>query len=416
MTSRERVLAAINHQEPDRVPIDLGGMRSTGIMAIAYNRLKERLEMGGDTAHVYDVVQQLAQPEEAVLQFAQADVVDLGRAFWTEPEDWQDWPLPDGSGAKLPATAKLRCEPEGQYLDAEDGTVLGAMPTGALYLSQRYWPLADWDGSGDLANLPNLLKNVTWAALPTPPSHLPMTPEHVAEVRRRGQVLRDSTDYAIMAAFGGNLLEWGQFLCGSENFLCDLAANPAKVEKLLDRLVELHLANLEPFAKAVNGIVDLVQMGDDLGGQAGPQLSPAMYRRFFKERHRVLYDAVKEKTGAHLFLHSCGSVAALLPDLVDIGVEVLNPVQTNAAGMEPAFLKREFGQHLTFWGGGCDTRHVLPNGDAREIADHVKERVDTFAPGGGFVFTQVHNIMANVPPDNIVSMYEAIGRYGRQSG
>lgn len=411
MTSRERVLCALQHEEPDKIPLDLGAMRSTGIMAIAYHRVKQYLGMSGGETLVYDVVQQLAQPEGEILDYVQADVVDLGRAFLTAPEDWKDFTLPDGSPAKIPAWIDLRERDGGWAFVAEDGTLLGQMPPGVTYLSQCYWPLADLPANLTRAQLEEAMQKVIWAALPTPPWHQPLTAEHLADIRARAKHLYETTDYAIMVAFGGNLLEWGQFLCGIENFLCALVASPQRVERLLDLLVELHLENLEKFLPAVDGYVQIIQMGDDLGTQTGAQISPPTYRRFFKPRHREIYQYVKEHSRLHLFLHSCGSIEELLPDLIDIGVEIINPVQTSAARMSPEHLKREYGRDIVFWGGGCDTQRVLPRGTPEEIEAQVRERMQIFGPRGGFVFTQVHNILANVPPENIVALWEAAKKY-----
>jgi uroporphyrinogen decarboxylase len=152
-------------------------------------------------------------------------------------------------------------------------------------------------------------------------------------------------------------------------------------------------------------------MGDDLGTQQALEISPKIYREVFKPRQRLIFEAVKKRSNLHLFLHSCGSIVDILPDLIEIGVEIINPVQTSARGMDPDRLKREFGKDLTFWGGGCDTQRVLPLASPKEIEEHVKERIDIFAPGGGFVFTQVHNIMPHVPPQNIVAMVDAVKKY-----
>jgi uroporphyrinogen decarboxylase len=423
MTKRERVVAAIGHREPDKVPIDLGAMRSTGIAAVAYNNLKKYLGITGGHTLVYDVVQQLAQPELLILDFVETDVVDLGRAFLTAEADWKDFILPDGSKAQIPATADFVPDGAGGWLArSKDGAVIGAMPAGAYYLSQTEFPLHDWDGRdlSALDLLPELMDRVTWAAFPTAPWHKPLTKEHLSEIRSHARNLFETTDFAVMAAFGGNLLEWGQYLCRNDQFLADLIENPRKVEALLDKLTEMHLENLEKFLDAIEGYVQIIQMGDDLGTQLAPQISPQMYRRFFKPRHKLIYERVRRRSGIHLFLHSCGAIADLLPDLIEIGVEIINPVQTSARGMEPERLKREFGNDLTFWGGGCDTQRVLPLGTVEEISDHVRRRIEVLAPGGGFVFTQVHNIMPHVPPQNIVAMVEAAKiyrcRYAPQRG
>jgi len=419
MTRRERVLSAISHREPDKVPIDLGGMRSTGITAVAYGNLKRYLGIAAGSTDVYDVVQQLAQPEDPILDFFDADVIDLGRAFLTADEDWKDFTLPDGSAAKIPAYANFEPDGEGGWVvRSADGMIIGSMPKTAYYLSQTHFPLLEWDGQdlSILDKLPGLMARVTWAALPTAPWHKPLSREHLADIRSRAKRLSETTDFAIMAGFGGNLLEWGQFLCRNDQFLVDLIENPRKAEALLDRLTEIHLGNLEKFLDAVEGFVQIIQMGDDLGTQLASQISPQMYRRFFKPRHKLLYERVRKRAGIHLFLHSCGAIAGLIPDLIEAGVEIINPVQTSARGMEPDKLKREFGKDLTFWGGGCDTQKVLPDGTEREINEHVRRRLEILAPGGGFVFTQVHNIMPNVPPQNIVAMIEAAKTYRRHYG
>ncbi len=409
MTRRERVLAAVAHKEPDRVPVDLGAMRSTGISAIAYGRLKNLLGFRHGRTRVYDVVQQLALPEPEILDFAGADVIDLGRAWLTADADWKDWTLPDGSPAELPATAGFEPRDGGWVVRSADGTIIGEMPAGTFYLSQKYFPLAEWNGeAAELDKLPKLMEKVTWSALPTAPFHAPLTPGHLADIRRRARALRDATDYAVMAGFGGNLLEWGEYLCGFGPFLEMLVEDRRRAEALLDRLLETHLANLDKFLEAVDGCVDIIQMGDDLGTQLATVVSPRLYREVFKPREKILFDRVRRRKGMHLFLHSCGAVADILPDLIEIGVEILNPVQTSARGMAPAELKRRFGRDLTFWGGGCDTQRILPEGSPGDVARHVRERLEILAPGGGFVFCQIHNILPNVPPRNIRAMYDAV--------
>jgi uroporphyrinogen decarboxylase len=410
LTRRERVLAAIDHREPDHVPVDLGAMRSTGITAAAYGKLKLHLGIESGHINVYDAVQQLAQPEPAILDYWDADVVDLGRIFLTEDADWKPFALPDGQPARIPAFMPIEPDGDGGYrARGTDGSLIGAMPRGAYYLSQTKHPLRDWDGN-DLSlldRLPELMGQVTWATLSCAPYHEPLTPAHLAEIRRRAGILRATTDYAVMIAFGGNLLEWGQYLCSMDQFLVDLIESPAKAEALLDKLTEMHLANLDKILPAVDGLVDIIQMGDDFGTQNALQISPRLYRRVFKPRQKILYDKIRKESGLRLFLHSCGSIVDILPDLIEIGVEIVNPVQTSARGMDPAFLKREFGRDLAFWGGGCDTQRVLPEGTPAEIRDHVEKRIQTLAPGGGFIFNQIHNIMPHVPPANIAAMVGA---------
>lgn len=214
-----------------------------------------------------------------------------------------------------------------------------------------------------------------------------------------------------MIVIGCNLFEWGTFLRRMDNFLMDLVAEPEQVKRLLDALMERHLAVLEKACRAVGDIADVIRFGDDLGMNSGPFMSPKTYRDLFEPRHTILCDYVHKNSGMKTFLHSCGSIRALLPDLIEAGYDVINPVQTNCFGMEAEGLKKDFGKDICFWGGGCDTKQVLPNGTPAEVKDDVKRRLEILAPGGGFVFNTVHNILPDVPPQNIVAMFEAIEEF-----
>jgi uroporphyrinogen decarboxylase len=408
MTSRERVCAALHHEETDRVPIDFGGMRSTGIMAIAYGKLKAYVGRDEPTL-LYDVVQQLAQPSDAVLDAFGVDVVDLGRAFLTQPEDWQDWTLPDGAAARAPYYFHPESDGAGGWVTrAADGTVFGRMPASAQHISQCHWPLAGLASADEIGDLAPHKAKVTWMALPSPPWHLdPMTDEGLGQLREGARRLSQTSDRAIMAAFGGNFLEGGQFLCGIQRFLEMLASEPQLAEALMDRLLEGYMEVLPRFVEAVGPYVQIIQVGDDLGTQAALQISPAMYRRLIKPRHRSLYAYIREHFDGFLFLHSCGSLREVLSDLIEIGVQIINPVQTSAAGMDPTELKREFGRDLVFWGGGCETQSTLRLGTPQDVSAQVRERVRIFSRGGGYVFNQVHNVLSDVPPENVVAMFEA---------
>jgi uroporphyrinogen decarboxylase len=191
----------------------------------------------------------------------------------------------------------------------------------------------------------------------------------------------------------------------------DLVTSPKEVERMLDELMEQHLATLDKVCKAVGDVADILRFGDDLGTDQGPFMSPKIYRQLFKPRHTILNKYVHEHSQMHTFLHSCGSIYKLLSDLIEAGYEIINPVQITARNMEPERLKREFGKDITFWGGGCDTRHVLNHATPQEVKDHVRKNIEAFGPGGGFVFNTVHNILPDVPPQNIIAMFEAIDEY-----
>jgi uroporphyrinogen decarboxylase len=247
-----------------------------------------------------------------------------------------------------------------------------------------------------------------WTAIAGPPG-----PVDQDTLRRGAEALRAQTDRAIIGLFGGNLFEIGQFCYRNDLFMMMLAAEPQKAHAFLDELTEIHLENLERFLGAVGEDIDVILFGDDLGMQTGPMMSPQMYCEFFKPRHSVLWNRAKQLADVKVMLHCCGGVRELLGHLIEAGLDAINPVQVSCAGMNAAELKAEFGNDITFWGGGCDTRDILPNATPEQVARHVKEQVATLAPGGGFVFQQVHNILANVPAENITAMFDAVNATAR---
>ncbi|MBI4604952.1 MAG: methyltransferase [Planctomycetes bacterium] len=414
MTSRERVLAAIERREPDRVPIDFGGMRSTGIMAVAYGRLLKELGLAGREPRMYDLVQQLAIPDDDVLERFHVDVADLGHLVVPPRDSWKGWTLPDGSPALVPGWFEPAFGPDGTLeIRDRDGLLLAAQPRGCLYVEQTHFPFRGRPAPRTAREVREAMAKVVWAYLPSPPWDRASEPGFWRWLKEAAAKARRATDRAIMVGFGGNLLEWLNYLYSMEESLSLLASDPEEAGRALDLLVEVHLENLEKLLEAVGDNVDLIQMGDDLGSQQAPLISPAMYRRLFKPRHERIFRAVKERSRLKVFLHSCGSIRKLLPDLIDCGIDVVNPVQTSAVGMDPAELKREFGRHVTFWGGGCETQTVLHHGTPDDVARMVRERIETFAPGGGYVFNQVHNVMANVPPRNAIAMLDAAYACGR---
>ena len=406
-TSRERVLQAVSHHQPDRVPIDFSGHRSSGIMAIAYKELKQYLGITSGDIYVYDFVQQLAIVEPDVLDRFQVDTIELGRGFSLKPTDWRDWILPDGTPCKIPAFINPVKINDDWHIYDPDGTLTAIQKAGSLYFEQTCFPLLDYAGdSFDL--LPDAMNKVMWASLGSPPAPIEFDDAGLSQLTAGAKALRQSTDRAIIGLFGGNLMEWGQFLFRMDNFLLLLAAEPQRMHKFLDSILEIHLDNLHKFLSAVGPYIDIVLFGDDLGMQNGPQVSPRMYRKFFLPRHRQLWQTAKSLSSAKVMLHSCGSVAAYMPMFIEAGLDILQPIQTTAKDMDTTYLKREFGRDLCLWGGGCDTQVILPRGTPGDVAQDVRTRVDILFPEGGFVFQQVHNIMADIPPANIVTMFDAI--------
>jgi len=311
--------------------------------------------------------------------------------------------LPDGTPCQVPDWAAPERGDHRWVLRSRTGRVIAQMPDGALYFESAYFP---WAGAEPHhGSLESAMAECMWS-IPSPPGPLVEGPDGARALVAGARRLRESTDKAVLGLFGCNLLEWGQFLYRNDNFLALLAAEPDHAHDVLERLTQLHLGNLENYLRLVGPYIDVIAFNDDLGMQTGPQMSPRMYREFFKPRHARLWQRAKELAGVKVMLHSCGSIRLLLPDLIEAGLDAVNPVQISATGMEAAGLKRDFGKDITFWGGGCDTQWVLSHGTPQAVRDHVTEQVAVLRRGGGFVFQQVHNILADVPPENIVAMLD----------
>lgn len=411
MTSRERVLAAINHTEPDRVPRDIGATPSSGISAIAYNNLVRYAGLDCGPAKIYDVVQQVAQPDDEVLDRFHSDCVDVGRMFNETPAHWKEFPLPDGSIGLIPAWFNPIRQPDDSWIVMKNGIKIARMPKGATFFDGTYCPYPEEEIPEDLGDLDEQMGLILWSALVHSPWDHAGEPGFWEELRTRALKLRAESDRAIVIVCGCNLFEWGTFLRQIPNFLCDLMLDEAGVERILDALMERHLKTLENVCNYVGDVCDVLRFGDDLGTDTGPFMQPDIYRRLFKPRHSKLNEYVHKHSSMKTFLHSCGSIYKLMPDLIEAGYDVINPVQFIARDMDAKRLKSEFGKDITFWGGGCDTRNILNHGTPQQVRDHVAEMIETMVPGGGFVFNTVHNIMPDCPPENIVAMYETVDRY-----
>jgi uroporphyrinogen decarboxylase len=406
MTPRERVLSALNHRQPDKVPVDFSGHRSSGIHAIAYARLRAYLGLPKRPIRVYDPIQQMAVVDEDVLRRFAIDTIELGRAFAVEDSWWHDWVLPDGTPCQLPVWVKPERDGKRWVLRSGEGHVIAQMPDGALYFEQTYYPFVDGEANHD--RLAEAFDESMWTGIASPPGPIVSGAAGEQIMIEGAKNLRKNTDRAILGLFGGNLLELGQFMYRNDNFFMLLAGEPDRAHDFLEKLVTLHLKNLEAFLKKVGPYIDIILFGDDLGMQTGPQISPAMYREFFKPRHAKLWKRAKELANVKVMLHCCGGVRELLDDLIDAGLDAINPVQISCRGMEASALKKDFGDRITFWGGGCDTREILSRGTPEMIRHHVREQVSILHRGGGFVFQQVHNILADVPPQNIVAMFDTL--------
>lgn len=405
MTSRERVLNAINHKEPDKIPIDLGASTVTGISAIAYNKLKERLGLDLPT-RVFDVVQQLAQVDENILNIFHVDALDLNNMLMDDL-GWYHVNLGDGSRGEYPQWFKPEEAEDGSFfLKDHKGEVMSRMTRNGTCFDQTLFP---WEQGypSDFNDIGEAFRSISW----TSHSHTKYINIDDRELRERTVRLRESTDRAIVMSGGAKLLELGFFLRRMDNMLMDLLADHKNLAKMLDKMMELHMAGLEKKIRAVGDLVDVIRFGDDLGMTSGPFMDLEVFRKFFKPRYRELCDYVKQHSDMKIFLHSCGSIRQFIPDLIEAGFDILNPVQTNCYGMEARGLKNDFGKEITFWGGGIDTSSVLPTGTPVEVRADVLERCEILSKDGGFVFAPIHNILPEVPPENIVAAYEAVNEF-----
>jgi uroporphyrinogen decarboxylase len=405
VTSRERILVALEHREPDRVPVDLGAWPETGIMAVAYSNFKKYLRMEEGSLRVYDLFQQVAQPEEQVLKRIGADALFL----FHEPDRWQPGELTDGTACEVPEYIEFvnrapfapKTAADGsKVITGEDGAVLFTMGTDGEYYNLVYRPLAGSIDARDIEDYP-------W---PDPDD--PGTGRKIERLAEKAEHLYNNTDFILTLDTGGSAFEIPSWYRGNEQFLMDLALDRKLAETLIDSYMESQMGVFAKTIEAVDRYVHIVEITDDLGMQQSPMISPELYRSLIKPRQKEMCDFIRSKTDAYIYLHSCGSIAEFVPDFIEIGVDILNPIQVSAQGMDTARLKREFGKDLVFWGGGCDTQRVLPFGSPQDVRDEVKRRINDLAPGGGFVFCQVHNIQANIEPRNIAAMYDAVQDFG----
>ncbi|CEP66184.1 Uroporphyrinogen decarboxylase (URO-D) [Moorella glycerini] len=381
MQSRERALMALRHQEPDRVPFDLWGTVTTGIHRIAYRNLLDYLGKTHYEVTVGEVHQQLAAVHEDILQLLK---VDFRPVFSKPPRGWQ-----------------LEFQEDSQYIRFKDQWGIGyRMPRdGGLYFDLETHPFAGFTTPDEVINykIPD----------PADPSRL----EGVEEEARR---LAETTGAALcLAGVSAGFLEMAYWLRGYENFFVDLACDPKMANAILDKTVQIKIKYWEAALSKLGHLVDVVVEADDFASQFGMIISPDTYRRYIKPRQKELFGTIKKYSNAYICFHSCGAVYEIIPDLIEAGIDALNPVQVSAKNMDTNRLKKEFGDVLTFWGGGVDTQQVLNHGTPQQVKDEVKRRIDDLAPGGGFVFTPVHNVQPDVPPENYMAMWEAWEEYGK---
>jgi uroporphyrinogen decarboxylase len=402
MTSRQRVRAALNHQPTDRVPVDLGASRITGISAIAYQKLLPHLGIE-EEVRVFDVKQQLALPSLEVLDRLGADVVQLqrlgptsGMAF-LEIDRWKPWRLTNGDPCLAPEALEETIAADGTIEIRRGGELYARRSPESFYFDVCWAPLAAAETRADIDAF-------VWPD--------PWSAREEEFVKRQIEAFYHGTDKALFAGlpmFVCSFFELGLVLFGFENFMMKLACERELVEYWLDSKLAHDFAILDRFLAVAGPFIEAIQMNDDFGAQDALQISPQLYREVFKPRQRRWIEFVKARTDAKVFIHCDGAITAIIPDFIEIGIDVLNPLQTNARGMDPAVIKREFGRDLAFWGGGVETQTTLPFGGIEDIRREVRERVDLLADGGGFVFSTIHNIQPDIPPEKILAIYQTLG-------
>ena len=413
MNSRERVLTALNHQQPDCVPMDLSAGPTTGMQATSVYLLRQALKLDppGTPVKVIEPYQMLGEIKPDLLDALGADVVGIWarkNMFGYLNENWKPWTTFDGTPVLVPEDFNTELEPNGDLLMYPEGDRTaqpsGRMPAGGYYFDSiiRQPPIDD-----ATLDLEDNLEEFDF-----------FSDEDVAYFKSEVDRLYAGTDKAILlnpggTAFGDIALVPAPFLKDPRGirdvaeWYMSTVTRFDYVYAIFERQCEIALKNLETLYAAVGNKIDIIFLtGTDFGTQNGPFISPKAYRQLYQPFQKRLNDWVHENTTWKTFMHSCGSIIKLLPDFIDAGFDIINPVQTSATGMDPQTLKSEFGQDIVFWGGGIDTQKTLPFGTADEVRQQVKERIEIFGPGGGFVFNSIHNIQAGVPVENLIALYK----------
>ncbi len=394
MTPRQRILAALEHREPDRVPIDFAGTDCSSLHVIAAHRLHAALDIAPRPLRLGCLMQQIVEADIALLDRFGSDVQGL----YFHPHAWQMWE--SGYGVTIEAPARWRPEtlPDGSTVVRNAaGAVTAQRTASGLYFDPVHFSLARIESPAEVAAFASLFERWDWPA---------SCDETVEEYAARARRTYEASDRAVVALWQHHYLQAGQVLRGYEQFMIDLLTDEPMVRAIMDRLHAVYMERTRRFLAQLGAWVDVIFFTDDLGTQQGPLISPATYRKFIKPYWAEQIALVKQH-GKKVIMHACGAVSDFIPDFIEMGVDALNPVQIAAVGMTPDRLKRDFGRDIAFWGGGISTQGLTEQTTPAQVRDEVRRNIDTFAPGGGYVFTQVHNLQANIPPELIIALYDA---------
>jgi len=399
LTPRDRVIAALNHEETDRVPIDFGGSRVTGISAVAYRRLLEHLGVAEDV-HVYDLKQQLADPSLVMIERLGGDVVQLHRLAPTTGmpflfvDCWKSGRMTDGAPCLVPDAYESRQLADGVIEIMHHGEVIARRPPTALYFEACHAPLANAETTADIDRF----------VFPDP-----WTEREEQYVKARVKQLYDGTDKAIHAGLplmNCSFFEMSLVLFGYERFMEHLVLNRELIEHWLSRLLENDVKILDRFLAIAGPYIQSIQLNDDFGAQDSLQISPRIYREVFKPCQKKWIDYVKARTKARVFIHCDGAIDSIISDFIEVGIDILNPLQTAAKDMDPQRIKNLYGDRLSFWGGGVETQTTLPFGTVDDIRREVCQHITMLGKGGGYVFGTIHNIQPDIPPEKILAVFD----------
>lgn len=384
MNSRERILKTLSHEEPDRVPFDLAGTTWTGIAATAYCNLLNHLSYPPEKPEWADVIQQIVIPSEKILDHLNVDsrglrpltshnwnvldkLTDAGEN-WEYYDEWKfthHFPKESGHWFSLVKHPMEHIDP------LTEGDISGF----------------DWPDAADIRRIEGLR-------------------ELALRYREQGKIV-------IIKGLCAGVFEMHQRFRGMSNALVEPFIYPEFSDKLAGKIADLKIGFWEMALDHLADVVDIVAEGDDYGTQDSQLIDPDHFRMFYKPHMARIMQTIKQRAPqAKIMFHSCGNVRPILPDFIEMGIDILNPVHITATGMEPDQLKKDFGNDMVFWGGGVDTQHVLPSGSPEDVADNVKRNIEALAPGGGFVFGTVHNIQSEVPPANIMAMWKTLMEFG----
>ena len=394
MTSRERVRTALDHREPDRVPLDLGGTRVTSLHPRVLAQLMQQMNLPGGPVKVMDVWQMLAWVEQPVVEALGIDTLPVPRLvldFDMRLDRWRDWRLEDGTPVQMPGNFDPIQDEFGNLDLQVNGEVVARKAITSPYFDKMLETRMSYD--------------------PPPVERVPipiLSDEELKWRRQWATTLRANTDKALLGDFGFNLGRWGSY----QEWLYQIGADEDYVRAWYERKLEGLLKNVRLYAQAVGNDIDVVWLMEDFGTQKGLMISPGIFCRLVAPYYKQLFDWIHRNTTWKIFFHSCGGIYPIIPMLIECGVDILNPVQATAVGMDPARLKAQFGRQIVFWGGGIDTQTVLPFGSPEEVTAQVRERLNILAPGGGFVFATSHNIQQDSPIENVAAMLAAMRQYG----